>query len=189
MKCLFFSQNQNRTRLRVVFTGGTFFYFSSQFLFSLLLLSERRNDSVTRSRQCASGLADSSVIAADRQYCTPWRRWREEGGRGDGRGVVDEDGGRRLLLLPRRKVPNPPRRVRVRVATPGGCYHMRRRWSRCGPRHQQGMRTHNLLGLITPPIVKVTFTKWKTPISRKLPPHLGSLWEKNDISQNYDGLV
>lgn len=156
-----------------MFTGGTFFYFSSQFLFSLLLLSERRNDSVTRSLQCASGLADSSVIAADRQYCTPWWRWREErrGGEqegGDGRGVVDED----------RKVPNPPHRVRVRVATPGGCYHMTRRWSRCGPRHQQGMRTHNLLGLIEPPIMKVTFTEWKTPISRKLPPHLGSLWEK-----------
>lgn len=81
---------------------GLFFYFSSQFLFSLLLLSERRNDSVTRSLQCASGLADSSVIAADRQYCTPWWRWREEeeGGGGGGRGVVDEDGGRRLLLLP-----------------------------------------------------------------------------------------
>lgn len=37
-------------------------------------------------------LADSSVIAADRQYCTPWRRWRGEGGGGK---EQEEGGGRR----------------------------------------------------------------------------------------------
>lgn len=142
---IYFSQNQNRTSLRVVFTGGTFFFFfSSQFLFSLLLLSERRNDSVTRSLQCASG-ARRQLRDCSRQAILHAVAAMEGGG---GRGEEQEEGGGRRRKVGEsstrtvgvccccraRKVRN-PRRVRVRAATPGGCYHTTHR-SRCGPRHQ-----------------------------------------------------